>query len=85
MSGLSIIFDNKKIKKIFFYRSRKPFNLNDIDVNRIVISKEVVYGTKNSLKYFIGYFDEDDVIKPLLLKIPQMIGYLKQFNDSMTI
>ena len=44
MNGLSIIFDNEKIKKNIFYRSRKPFNLNDIDVNRIVISKEVVYG-----------------------------------------
>ena len=67
----------KKSRKIFFI-SRKPFNLNDIVVNRIVISKEVVYGTKNSLKYFIGYFDEDDVIRPLLLKLPQMIGYLKK-------
>ena len=85
MSGLSIIFDNKKIKKNIFYRSRKPFNLNDIDVNRIVICKEVVYRTKNSLKYFIGYFDEDDVIRPLLLKLPHMIGYLKEFNDSMTM
>ena len=85
MSGSSIIFDDKKIKKNIFYRSRKPFNLNDIDVNRIVISKEFVYGTKVSLKYFIGYFNEDDVIRPLLLKLPQMIGYLKEFNDSMTV
>ena len=65
----------KKIKKNIVYRSRKPFNLNDIDVNRIVISKKAVYGTNNSLKYFIGYFDKDDVIRPLLLKLPQMIGY----------
>ena len=72
MSGISIIFDNKKIKKNIFYRSRKPFNLNDIDINRIVISK-VVYGTKNSIKYFIGYFDEDDGIRPLLLKLPQRL------------
>ena len=56
MSGLSIIFDDKKIKKNIFYRSRKPFNVSDIDVNKIVTSEEVVYGTKNSLKYFIGYF-----------------------------
>ena len=53
-----------KKSKNFFYRSRKPFNVNDIDVNKILISKEVVYGTKNSLKYFIGYVDEDDAIKP---------------------
>ena len=59
--------------------------MSDIDVNRIVIYKEVVYGTKISLKYFIGYFDEDDVIRALLLKLPQMIGYLKEFDDSMTM
>ena len=85
MSGLSVIFDDKKIKKNIFYRSRKPFDVSDTDVNRIVISKEVVYGTKNSLKYFIAYIDEDDVIRPLLLKLPQIIGYLKEFNDSMTM
>ena len=77
MSGLSIIFDDKRIKKNISYRSRKPFNVIDTDVNRIVVSKEVVYGTKNSLKYFIG-----DVIRPLLLKFPKMIGYLKTFDDS---
>ena len=85
MSGLSIIFDDKKIKKNIFYRSRKPFNVSSINVNRIVISKDVVYGTKNSIKYFIGHFDEDDVIRPLLLKLPQMTRYLKEFNDSMTM
>ena len=75
----------KKIKKNIFYRSRKPFNVSDIDVNRIGITKEIVYGRKNSIKYFIGYFDEDDVIRTLLVKLPQMIGYLKEFNDSMTM
>ena len=85
MSSLSIIFDDKKIKKNIFYRSRKPFHVSDIDVNKIVISKEVVYGPKNSLKYFIGYIDEDDVIRSLLLKLPQMIGYLKEFNNSITM
>ena len=80
-----MIFDNKKIKKNIFYGSRKPFSVGDIDVNKILISKEVVYGTKNSLKYFIAYNDEDDIIRPLCLKLPQMIGYLKEFDDSMTM
>ena len=55
----------QKSKRIFFYRRRKPFSVSDIDVNKILISKEVVCGTKNSLKYFIGYIDEDDVIRPV--------------------
>ena len=66
MSGTNVIFDDKSIKINIFYRSRKPFDISDIDVNKILISKEVSYGTKNSLKYFIGYNDEEDVIRPLL-------------------
>ena len=85
MNSPSVSFDAKKIKKNIFYRSRKPFNVNDIDVNKILISKEAEYGTKNSLKYFIGYIDNNDIIRPLLLKLPQMIGYLKEFDDSMTM
>ena len=53
MSGSSVIFDDKKIKKKFFYGSKKPFDVSDIDANKIVISKEVVYGTKNSLIIFL--------------------------------
>ena len=49
MSGLSINFDDKKIKKNIFYRSRKPFNVSDIDVNKIAISKEVIYGTNEKI------------------------------------
>ena len=85
MSGTSTIFDDKKIKKNIFYRSRKPFKSSDTDVKKIVLPKEVVYGTKNSLKYFIGYNEEEDVIRPLLLKLPEMIGYLKNFDDIMTM
>ena len=57
MSGKSITFDDKKIKKSNFYKNKKLFSLNDIDVNKILISKKESYGTKNSLKYFIGYND----------------------------
>ena len=39
---------------------------------------------KNSLKYFIGYND-DDVIGPLFISLPQMIGYVKHFNSNKTM
>ena len=54
MSGSSVIFDDKKIKKNIFYRSRKSFDVSDIDVNKIVISKEVVYGKKIHLNTLLG-------------------------------
>ena len=39
MSGKSINFDDKKISKSNFYRNKKLFNIDDIDVNKILISK----------------------------------------------
>ena len=33
-------FDNKKIKKNGFYKNKKPFQLVDIDVNKILVSKK---------------------------------------------
>ena len=74
MSGKSINFDDKKISKSNFYRIKKAFKIDDIDVNRILISKKESCGTKNSLKYFIGYND-NDVIRPLCIKLLQMIVF----------
>ena len=84
MSGKSIIFDNKKINKSRFYKNKKLFSLNYIDVNKILVSKKKLYGTKNSLKYFIG-FNDGDVIRPLCILLPQMIGYVKQFGSNKTM
>ena len=73
MNGKSINSEDKKISKSIFYKNKKLFNIHDIDVNKILVSKEELYCTKNSLKYFIGYND-DDVIRPFCIKLPQMIG-----------
>ena len=84
MSGKSINFYDKKINKSNFYKNKKLFDLNDIDVNKILVSKKESYGTKNSLEYFIGYND-GDVIRPLCIKLPQMIGYVKHFDSNKTM
>ena len=65
-------------------KNKKLFNLNDLDVNKILVSKKESCGTKNSLKYFIGYND-GDVIRPLCIILPQMIGYVKHFDSNKTM
>ena len=75
MSGKSINFGDEKINKSNFYKSKKLFNLHDLDVNEVLVSKKESYGTKRSLKYFTGYND-DDVIRPLCIKLPQMLNTL---------
>ena len=81
VSGNSIIFDDKNLKKRNFYKNKKIFNIDDIDVNKILVSKKEQYGKYNSFKYFIGYND-NDVIKPLYLELSQMTGYINKFDED---
>ena len=59
MSGKNINFDDKKNQKSEFYKNKKVFQIDDVDVNKILVSKKEPYGTNNALKYFIGYNDND--------------------------
>ena len=40
MSGKSINFDDEKISKTNFYKNKKLFNIHDLDVNKILVSKK---------------------------------------------
>ena len=75
MSGKSVKLDDKKIKRRDFYKNKKVTKIDDIDVKKILVSKEEPYGTKSSFKYFIRY--NHNVIKPLYVKLSQMTGYVK--------
>ena len=59
MSGKNINFEDKKMNKSNFYKSKNLFNIHDLNVNKILVSKKKSYSTNNSLKYFIGYNDDD--------------------------
>ena len=67
MSGKNINFEDKKIKKSDFYKNKKVFKVDEIDVDKMLVSKREPYGTNESIKYFIGYND-DGVIRPLHYK-----------------
>ena len=40
MSRKSIHFDDKKINKSNFYKHKKPFKIEDIDVNKTLVSEK---------------------------------------------
>ena len=81
MSGKNINFDDKKIKRNTFYKFKAINNIEDIHVNNILVSKKEPYGKKNSFKYFIGYND-NDVIRPLCIRLPQMTEYARKFDEN---
>ena len=79
MSGNSINFDDKKIRKSEFYKNKKVFQNDDVDVNKILVSKKELYDTKNALRYFIGYNDND------VIRLQEMTGYARKFNENTTM
>ena len=81
MSGKNVNFGDKEIKKIEFYKNRKVTKIDDIDVNKKLVSKKEPYCTKNSFKYFIGYND-NDFIRPLCIKLLQNV---RKFEDNTTM
>ena len=77
MNGKSTNFDDKMIKRSTFYK-------NKVINNNILVSKKEPYGNKNSFKYFIGYSD-NDVIRPFCIRLQQMTGYARKFNENATM
>ena len=84
MSRKNINFGEKKNKKSNFYKNKKVTKTEDIDVNKVLVSKEEPYGTKNAFKYFFGYND-NDVIRPLCIKLLQMIYYVRKCEGNTKI
>ena len=92
MSGKNINFGDKKIKKSIFYKNKTINNIENINVNNILVSKKEPYGNENSFdhtviktrKNFNGYND-NDVIRPLCIKHPQITGYARKFDENATM
>ena len=59
ISGKSMSFGDKKIKKSNFYKNKRLFKISDIDANKVVVSKKKRknHMTQKSFKYIIGYND----------------------------
>ena len=50
MNGKNVNFGDKEILKSGFYKNKKVIKIDDIDVNKTLVSKEEPYGTKNPFK-----------------------------------
>ena len=78
-----IDFKDKKFNKKDFHNNKKQFKIKDIDINKILVSEPESYGNKNAKKYIIRY--SNDVIRPIHIFLPQIIGYVKCFDDNQTM
>ena len=71
-------FGDREIAKEKFYAAKRPIKIWDVNVDNIVISK--LAQTKAYCKYLIRYLDK--AVRPLVLIMPQMSGYLKTLKGE---
>ena len=71
----------KKMQKVTFTNTKKLLKIDDIDVDKILVSKKKTYGTNKSINISL---DKMTVIsiKLLCIKLPQMTGYVKCFDSN---
>ena len=80
MSEKTLKFDNIKVNKKKFHKSKQPINLDLINVDQIVISGKFKH-SDDGFKYFIGY-KEGEIVKPLRIILSQMRVYIKYLENS---
>ena len=73
-------FNNIKVNKKEFHRAKKAIDLDLVDTDKIVVSDRFKH-SKEGFKFSIGY-QENEIVKPLCIILPQMNGYIKYFDNG---
>ena len=79
MSEKTLKFNNIRLNKKEFHKSKEPIDLMSVNVDQIVVSDKFKHNNEG-FKYFIGY-QEGEIVKPLCIILPQMSGYIKHFES----
>ena len=80
MSEKTLKFNNIRLNKKEFHKSTEPIALMSVIVDQIFVSDKFKHNNEG-FKYFIGY-QEGKIVKPLCIILPQMIGYIKYFENG---
>ena len=80
MSEKRLKFNNIKLNKNEFHKSKEPIDLLSVDLDQIVVSYKFKHNNEG-FKHFIGY-QENGIVKPLCIILPQTSGYIKYFENG---
>ena len=73
-------FNNIRVNKKEFHKSKQPIDLMSVNVDQIVESDKCKHNN-DGFKCFIAY-QEGKIVKPLCIILPQMNGYIKYFENG---
>ena len=80
MNRKALKFNNIKLNKKEFNKSKEQIDLFSVDLDQIVVSDRFKHNDEG-FKYFIGY-QKGEIIKPLCIILPQMNGCIKYFENG---
>ena len=73
-------FNNIRLNKKTFHKSKELIDLFSVNVGQIVVSDKFKHNNED-FKHFIGY-QKGEIVKPLCIILPQMSGYIKYFENG---
>ena len=79
LSETTLKFNNIRLNKKEFHKSKEPIDLMSVIIDQIVVSDKFKHDNKG-FKYFISY-QEGGIVKPLCIILPQMSEYIKYFEN----
>ena len=68
MSEMALKFNNIKVNKKEFHKSKQAIDLDSVETNKIVVSYKFKH-SEEGFKYFNGY-QENKIVKPLCIILP---------------
>ena len=80
MTEQTLKFNNVRVNKKEFLKSKQAIDLGLVIVDQIVVSDKFKHND-DGFKYFIGY-QQGQIVKPLCIILPQMNGYIKYFENG---
>ena len=80
MSEKTLKFNNIRLNKIFFHKSKESIDSFSVNVDQIVVSDKFRHNNEG-FKHIIGY-QKGKIVQPLCIILSQMSGYIKYFENG---
>ena len=80
MSEKTLKFNNIRLSKKKFHKSKEPIDLFSVNVDQIAVSDKFKHNNE-VFKYFIVY-EKGEIVTPLFIILPQMNGYITYFENG---
>ena len=80
MSEKAQKFDNIRVKKKEFHKSKQTISLDSINVDQIVVFDKFKH-SDGGFQYFIGY-KKGEIVKPLCVILTQINAFVKYFENN---